>query len=77
MGEKPQEENREDAQPGLLSIVFSTLAAAIGVQSRRNQQRDFKAGNIYHFILAGVIFTVLFIGAIAFIVKTVLSNSGL
>lgn len=72
-----QEDSKNENRPGLLSIIASTLAAAIGVQSQRNQQRDFKAGNIYHFILAGLIFTVLFIGAIALIVKTVLSNSGL
>lgn len=72
-----QEKTTEEARPGLLSIAASTLAAALGVQSSRNQQRDFKAGNIYHFILAGLIFTALFIGTITLIVRTVLTNSGL
>ncbi|UTA49658.1 DUF2970 domain-containing protein [Simiduia sp. 21SJ11W-1] len=57
--------------------MLSTFAAAFGVQSKRNQERDFNGGNIYHYIAAGVIFTLMFIGVMALIVHTVLKNSGL
>lgn len=63
--------------PGLGAVVLSTLAAAIGVQSRQNQERDFQAGNIYHYVVAGVVFTVIFVATIAAIVQAVLKNSGL
>lgn len=62
-----------DKAPGFFDIVLSTVAAAFGVQSKRNYQRDFKNGNIWVFIAAGVIFTVLFVAVVAAIVTTVLS----
>ena len=58
------------------SIVGSVLAAAFGVQSRRNRERDFAKGNIYAFIVAGVLFTGLFVGAIIVAVKLVLAHAG-
>jgi hypothetical protein len=57
-------------------IVGSTLAAAFGVQSSRNRQRDFSHGRVSHFIVAGVIFTVLFVLAVIFVVRLVLSSAG-
>ena len=54
-------------------IVLSTLAAAFGVQSNRNREQDFTHGNIYVYIVSGLIFTVIFIVAIAMIVNFVLS----
>jgi hypothetical protein len=70
-------ETRRKTKPGLGAVVLSTLAAAIGVQSRQNQERDFQAGNIYHYVVAGVVFTVIFVATITVIVQTVLKNSGL
>ena len=40
-----------------LQIIQSTLAAAIGVQSKKNRERDFQEGNAGTFIAAGIIFT--------------------
>ena len=42
-------------------ILQSTLAAAFGVQSHKNRVQDFEEGNAGWFILAGIIFTVVFI----------------
>ena len=42
-------------------ILQSTLAAAFGVQSQRNRAKDFEEGNAGWFILAGIIFTVVFV----------------
>lgn len=53
-------------------LLQSTLAAALGVQNRKNHQRDFKAGNIKSYIAAGVIFTVLFVLLLSLVVKAVL-----
>ncbi|MBB3168178.1 DUF2970 domain-containing protein [Simiduia aestuariiviva] len=71
------EESQPQRKPSFGSIVISTLAAAIGVQSKKNQERDFSGGNIYHYIAAGLIFTLGFIVCMTLIVQAVLKNSGL
>lgn len=65
----------EEKPPGVLAIVLSTFAAAFGVQSRSNQERDFKHGNIWVFIVAGIIFTLVFISVVYLIVQGVLANA--
>ncbi len=73
-GETPEQ---RDA-PAPLSpweIVTSTLAAALGVQSRRNRERDFSRGRALHFIIAGVIFTVLFVVVMVLVVNLILSSA--
>ena len=67
---KPLEDQRR--KPEFLQVVLSVLAAAIGVQNSRNRKRDFTYGNPLVFILAGLIFTVLFVMAIVGIVHLVL-----
>ena len=54
-----------------LRIIQSTLAAAIGVQSKKNRERDFQEGNAGTFIAAGFIFTVLFIATVMTVVQLV------
>lgn len=56
-------------------VVFSTLAAGFGVQSSRNRERDFKQGKAGPFIVAGLLFTVLFIAGVTLIVNLVLSSA--
>ncbi|MDE1461066.1 DUF2970 domain-containing protein [Spartinivicinus poritis] len=46
---------------GLLATIQSVLAAAFGVQSQKNRERDFKSGKFSHFVIAGLIFTLIFI----------------
>lgn len=53
-------------------IIASTVAAAFGVQSSRNRQRDFRQGRASHFIIAGVLFTVLFVVVMVGVVNLVL-----
>jgi len=67
----------EEREPSFWEIVLSTMAAFLGVQSNKNRVRDFKHGNIYAYIVAGLIFTTIFIGSIVLIIKIVLSNAGL
>ena len=73
--------NRNDAdEPEQRPLTFwevlgSTLAAAIGVQKKVNKERDFTRGNPLHFIIAGIIFTTVFVLAVVLVVKLVLSSA--
>lgn len=57
------------------ALVKSILAAAIGVQSNKNRERDFEEGNPLAFIIGGFVFTALFIATIATIVGFVLRTN--
>lgn len=64
-----------DAQePGLSlwQLVTSALAAASGVQSSRNRERDFSRGRPGQFIIIGVVLTVLFVLTMIGVVNLVL-----
>lgn len=74
--DKSHNDNEELPKLSLFSIVASTLAAAIGVQNSKNRQRDFKSGKMLPFIIAGVVFTLLFIGTVFTVVQIVLKNAG-
>ncbi|MDZ7825735.1 MAG: DUF2970 domain-containing protein [Gammaproteobacteria bacterium] len=72
-------EQRDDEAPTEVSfwtLVISTLGAAIGVQSRANKERDFRSGRVAPFIVAGILFTVLFVATIVVVVKLVLGSVG-
>lgn len=62
---------QKPGKPGLFSIVRSTLAAAIGIQSSRNREQDFHHGSVKAFVIAGILFTVLFVGTIIAIASLV------
>jgi hypothetical protein len=62
------------ADPSILQIIKSVLAAFIGVQSDKNRQLDFTEGSVKTFVIAGVIFTVCFVGAVIFVVSMVLGK---
>lgn len=71
-------DNKDTEQsPGLKDIITSVFAAAFGVQSRKNQERDFKHGKARVFIIAGVVFTLLFILTVFSVVSLVLKQAGL
>ena len=82
MDAKPEEspkDPQDDQETGsltFLTVVMSTLAAAIGVQSKANKERDFKHGSAGPFIVAGLIFTALFVGTLVLVVRFVLSAAG-
>jgi len=61
----------------LWQVFTSTCAAAFGVQTDKNRERDFAEGKISNYIIAGIVFTVIFIAAITVIVRIVLSYAGL
>lgn len=70
-------DQEDEKKPGFWQIVFSTLAAFLGVQSNKNRERDFKHGNIYAYIVSGLIFTVVFIFCVVTVVRLVLKSSGM
>ncbi|MCQ8103380.1 DUF2970 domain-containing protein [Methylomonas sp. SURF-2] len=59
------------SKPSLLHVVKSVLAAAVGVQSDKNREMDFKHGSLPAYIIVGLIGTVLFILALVTIVSLV------
>ena len=69
------ENNPEEERDGVsgLQVVQSTLAAALGVQSSKNRKRDFSQGKPSQFIIAGILFTALFVGLMVLLVNVVLS----
>jgi hypothetical protein len=74
MQKNRKELSKDQNKPNFWTIVISTLAAFIGVQSDRNRARDFKHGNICSFIIAGIIFTITFIVCITTVVRSVVNS---
>ena len=68
MNDNPQQQQKP---PSLRALLQSVLAAALGVQSSKNRERDFTDGKASHFIVAGIVFTFLFIATVATIVNLV------
>ena len=68
MSDNPQQQQKP---PGLKALLQSVLAAALGVQSSKNRERDFTDGKASHFIVAGIVFTFIFIATVATIVNLV------
>lgn len=54
-------QNNQQQAPSLLQVIASVLAAAFGVQSSKNRERDFQHGNAASFVVVGIIATVLLI----------------
>ena len=72
--ENPEKPDEKKLNP--LQVVSSVLAAGLGVQSSKNRERDFKQGRFGVFIAAGIIFTLLFMGALFTVVQLVLKGAG-
>lgn len=59
-------------QPTILQVIKSVLAAFIGIQSKENRELDFTEGKVSHYIVIGVIVTVLFIATLVFVVSMII-----
>lgn len=59
------------SKPSLLHVVKSVFAAAIGVQSNKNREEDFKHGSLPAYIAVGLVAVGLFIFTIVSIVSAV------
>jgi hypothetical protein len=63
-------------KPNLLQVIASVLMAGLGVQSKKNKERDFKHGSFKAFIIVGLIVTILFVVTVVSVVSTVLDSAG-
>lgn len=70
-----QSPEKSTSTPGIWRVLQSTLAGAIGVQSNKNREKDFENGNIWVFVVSGIIFTLLFILTITTVVRIAISAS--
>ena len=61
---------------GIWEVCKSTLMSFFGVQKESVRQRDFEKGKPLHFIIAGVVFTLMFIAILYGMVKLVLHSAG-
>jgi hypothetical protein len=61
-------------KPTFLQITLSVMAAAIGVQSDKNRERDFSQSSPMPYIIGGLIFTVVFVLSIVSVVMLVLPD---
>ena len=72
---EPQNGGNHSDSEGKLSlwqVIGSVFAAAFGVQSEKNRQRDFTRAKPSTYIIAGILFTLVFILVIFTVVKIVL-----
>ena len=69
-----QGEKRQSLNP--FQVVASVFAAGLGIQSSKNRERDFKQGRAGVFIVAGIVFTLLFIATVYTVVQLVLKSTG-
>ncbi len=59
------------SKPTVTEVFKSVLAAFIGVQSEENRKKDFEHGSLSTYVIAGFIFTALFVVAIIFLVSNI------
>lgn len=75
-GTKVEQNSTEEPRPGLFKLIQSTLAAAIGIQSRKNFERDVSFRSPVPFILFGLLGTALFILTVVGVVKLIIHLTG-
>lgn len=61
-----------DNKPSFWQILASVAAAAFGVQSNKNRERDFQQNRVLPYIIAAVAFTLALVLALMLVVKAVL-----
>lgn len=59
------------SKPTIHNVIKSVFAAAVGIQSDKNRQRDFEHGNLSSYIVVGIIFTVLFVILLVLLVSSI------
>lgn len=60
--------------PGVLKVLQSVMAGALGVQSDKRRQEDFSSHSPWPYIIAGILFTVGFVVTLIVVVKLVLAG---
>ena len=62
--------------PTLWEVTKSVFAAFLGVQSRKNYERDFTYGKPWQYIVIGLVGVAIFITIVVTVVRIVLSAAG-
>ena len=62
--------------PSFFDVLGSVLASMFGVQSSRRREQDFTHGKPMHYVLVGLLVTVLFILMVWFVVSLVMRVAG-
>jgi hypothetical protein len=60
------------SKPKITQLIKSVLSAAMGVQSEANRRKEFEQGSLSSYVIAGVVFTVLFVGGLILLVSVIL-----
>ncbi|MFO8141725.1 MAG: DUF2970 domain-containing protein [Marinobacter sp.] len=71
------EDNKKQKKPdspGILKIMQTVFAGALGVQSEKRRQEDFSGHSPLPYILAGLLFGAVFVGGLILVVKLVLAS---
>lgn len=68
------DQDTDNKAPTIFQVIGSVLAAFIGIQNKKNKERDFKHGNHKVFIAAGIIMTLVFLVSVISIVQLVLTK---
>lgn len=61
---------------GFFAVLQSIAAAGLGVQSSKNRARDFQHGKAIHFVVGGVIGTLVFLLIVWVFVKVLIGTAG-
>jgi hypothetical protein len=65
---------KKPGSPGVLKIMQSILAGALGVQSEKRRQEDFASQSPVPYIIAGLLFGAAFVGGLILVVRVVLAG---
>jgi hypothetical protein len=55
-----------------MQLIKSVLSAAMGVQSDKNRRKEFEQGSLKTYVIAGIVFTVVFVGSLVLLVSIIL-----
>lgn len=72
----PDEPASNRGEVTVLTIFGSVAAAFFGVQSNANRKRDFESGKFWYFLAAGLVFVLLFLGAVWIAVQAIIATTG-
>jgi hypothetical protein len=68
------DKNKKPRGPGVLRVMQSVAAGALGVQSSKRRDEDFGGHSPLPYIIGGLLFTALFIGTLILVVQVVLAG---
>ncbi len=68
-------DNQENKKIGFFAVMGGVMAAMFGVRRAKYLERDFKQGKAIHFIIAGIVTTVIFMLILYALVQWALSTA--